>query len=62
MTPALLFWPTVLQLEDAAGTMCLLAAEGKTEQLRQLLTLGADPNVADYDARTPLHTAASEGV
>ena len=52
---------TVLELEDAAGTMCLLAAEGKVEQLRVLLTLGADPNVSDYDSRTPLHTAASEG-
>ena len=41
--------------------MCQLAAEGKTEQLRLLLTLGADPNVSDYDDRTSLHTAASEG-
>jgi len=41
--------------------MCRLAGEGKTDHLRTLLSLGADPNVTDYDDRTPLHAAASEG-
>jgi len=53
--------PTVLTIEDSATTLCALAAAGNTEKLRLLLTLGVDPNVADYDDRTPLHAAASEG-
>ena len=62
MTPNSTRTHTVLELSDAAGTLCQLAADGKVEKLRLLLSLGIDPNVADYDKRTPLHTASSEGM
>jgi len=37
------------------------AAEGDLLVLKQLLSRKIDVNVADYDGRTPLHLAASEG-
>jgi hypothetical protein len=51
----------VLHLDDAAGELCEAAAEGNYSKLAKLLKLGISPNVADYDKRTPLHLAASEG-
>ena len=37
------------------------SAEGDLSELRRLLISGVSPNVADYDGRTLLHLAASEG-
>ena len=37
------------------------AANGKTESVRQFLSLGADPNFGNYDHRTALHLACAEG-
>jgi ankyrin repeat protein len=39
----------------------LAASQGNVELLKQLLDDGGDPNVTDYDKRTPLHLAAAEG-
>ena len=46
---------------DAAGDLCQAAADGIIDRLRQLLELGIHPDSADYDKRTAMHLAASEG-
>ncbi|TFJ86293.1 hypothetical protein NSK_002501 [Nannochloropsis salina CCMP1776] len=51
----------VLELDDAAGELCQAAADGEREKLARMLELNTSPDVADYDKRTPLHLAASEG-
>jgi glutaminase len=40
---------------------CSCASTGDTEQLQRMEILGTDLNKGDYDARTPLHLAASNG-
>ena len=47
--------------DDATGWMCSAGAAGDLEQLRRLVINFADPDLADYDSRTALHLAASEG-
>lgn len=39
----------------------LPALQGDLARLRRLLRAGADPCAVDYDRRSPLHIAASEG-
>ncbi|GAB5032884.1 potassium channel skor-like [Nannochloropsis oceanica] len=51
----------VLELEDAAGQLCQAAADGEQKKLARMLEMNVSPNVADYDQRTPLHLAASQG-
>ncbi|EQC26090.1 hypothetical protein SDRG_16042 [Saprolegnia diclina VS20] len=41
--------------------LCWAAGMGDTGLLLQLIDAGADVNLADYDQRTPLHIAASDG-
>jgi len=53
---------TVREAVSAATTeLCAAAAAGDLSELRRLLRKKADPSKADYDGRTPLHLAASEG-
>ena len=47
--------------DDAAGLLCFAASRGDCDQLRRLIDSRVDPNVADYDGRTALSLAASEG-
>ena len=42
--------------------LCAAAANGDTETIRELVNEGTDVNSGDYDHRTPLHLAASEGL
>ena len=46
---------------DAAGWMCSAGAEGNLDQLRRLISNHCNPDEADYDARTAMHLAASNG-
>ena len=45
----------------ASGELCELCRAGSLETLQLAVSCGAQINAADYDRRTPLHLAASEG-
>ncbi|PSS26770.1 Potassium channel SKOR like [Actinidia chinensis var. chinensis] len=48
---------------DAAGSfLCTAVARGDSDFLKRILSNGIDPNSKNYDHRTPLHVAASEGL
>ncbi|KAA3489477.1 potassium channel SKOR [Gossypium australe] len=51
-----------LNIDDAGSYLCTAVAKGDSDFLRRLLSNGVDPNSRDYDHRTPLHIAASEGL
>ena len=46
---------------QAAGELCEYARAGEVDKMGMMLSGGCDQNSADYDARTCLHLAASEG-
>lgn len=46
---------------DLGATLCSLASQGELDELKILSAKGADLSLSDYDKRTPLHLAASEG-
>jgi glutaminase len=41
--------------------LCWAASQGDLDEVRALIASGVDPNTSDYDGRTALHLAASEG-
>lgn len=51
----------VLKIDDAGTFLCTTVARGDIEFIRMALSSGIDPNSKDYDRRTPLHVAASQG-
>ncbi|CAN1827557.1 Potassium channel SKOR [Linum perenne] len=51
-----------LNIEDAGSFLCTSVARGDSDFLKRILANGVDPNSKDYDHRTPLHVAASEGL
>ncbi|KAK8494265.1 hypothetical protein V6N13_138578 [Hibiscus sabdariffa] len=51
-----------LNIDDAGSFLCTAVSKGDTDFLKRLLSNGVDPNSRDYDHRTPLHVAASEGL
>ena len=44
-----------------SGELCEVARAGDVERVAMLLSCGAQANAADYDNRTCLHLAASQG-
>ena len=44
-----------------SNELCELAKHGDSERIKLLLLAGCQVNARDYDARTCLHLAASEG-
>jgi ankyrin repeat protein len=50
-----------LEVDDAAEQLCSAAAKNDVAALRRLVENHVDPNLADYDKRTAMHLAASEG-
>ncbi|KAK3020686.1 hypothetical protein RJ639_045592 [Escallonia herrerae] len=51
-----------LNIDDAGSFLCALVGKGDSEFLKRILANGIDPNSKDYDHRTPLHVAASQGL
>ncbi|GMH30230.1 hypothetical protein Nepgr_032073 [Nepenthes gracilis] len=51
-----------LNIKDAGSFLCTAVARGDADLLKRVLTNGVDPNSKDYDQRTPLHVAASQGL
>ncbi|KAF9664138.1 hypothetical protein SADUNF_Sadunf17G0125000 [Salix dunnii] len=52
----------MLNIDDAGSVLCRAVARGDSDFLKRILSNGIDPNSKDYDHRTPLHVAASEGL
>ena len=50
-----------LHYDNPAGMLCSAAASGDVDQLNRMVAYGISPNAADYDGRTALHLASSEG-
>ncbi|XP_017256707.1 potassium channel SKOR isoform X1 [Daucus carota subsp. sativus] len=51
----------VLKVDDAGTFLCTTVARGDIDFIKRALSSGVDPNSKDYDHRTPLHVAASQG-
>ncbi|KAJ1410557.1 RmlC-like jelly roll fold [Sesbania bispinosa] len=51
-----------MRIENAGSLLCTAVARGDSDYLNRLLSNGMDPNLKDYDYRTPLHVAAAEGL
>jgi len=52
----------VYQGRDWSTLLCTAASKGSVDELSALIAKGAPINVGDYDKRTALHLAASEGL
>ena len=50
-----------LSLKNPSAELCTAASAGDLTQVRRLVDNRVDPNSGDYDKRTALHLAASEG-
>ncbi|KAL8193974.1 hypothetical protein R6Q57_026216 [Mikania cordata] len=48
-------------INDAGNVLCSYVARGDIDFIRRVLANGIDPNSKDYDFRTPLHVATSQG-
>ncbi|KAA8541403.1 hypothetical protein F0562_025366 [Nyssa sinensis] len=51
-----------LTIDDAGSYLCMAVVRKDLEFLRRVLASGINPNSKNYDLRTPLHLAASEGL
>jgi ankyrin repeat protein len=51
-----------LKIDSPGSFLCTAVAKGDSDFLKRILSNGIDPNSRDYDQRTPLHVAASEGL
>jgi Amt family ammonium transporter len=62
-TPILTATSSSTQLRASVSTsaLCACAASGDLSELKRLIRKGANPNIGDYNNRTPLHIAASNG-
>ncbi|KAJ9564497.1 hypothetical protein OSB04_000463 [Centaurea solstitialis] len=50
-----------LKIDDVGCFLCSTVAKGDIDYIRRILSNGIDPNSKDFDFRTPLHVAASQG-
>ncbi|KAH9609278.1 hypothetical protein KSS87_011625 [Heliosperma pusillum] len=51
-----------IDVKNDGSVLCTTVANGDSEFLKRLLSNGINPNSKDYDHRTPLHVAASQGL
>ncbi|KAF5469216.1 hypothetical protein F2P56_013305 [Juglans regia] len=51
-----------LVVDDAGGFLCTTVVRRDVDLLKKVLSSGINPNANNYDRRTPLHIAASEGL
>nr|XP_043633868.1 potassium channel SKOR-like [Erigeron canadensis] len=51
----------LLNIKDPGSFLCSYVAKGDIDFIRRILSNGIDPNSIDYDFRTPLHVATSQG-
>lgn len=51
-----------LKIDDDGGFLCKTVARKDLDLLKRVLANGINPNAKNYDHRTPLHVAASEGL
>ncbi|KAK7358107.1 hypothetical protein VNO77_00028 [Canavalia gladiata] len=52
----------ILTIDDVGNFLCMIVAKQELEFLKRVLGCGINPNAKNYDLRTPLHIAASEGL
>ncbi|KAK9062199.1 hypothetical protein SSX86_019385 [Deinandra increscens subsp. villosa] len=50
-----------LNITEAGNFLCSYVARGDIDFIRRIISNGIDPNSKDYDFRTPLHVATSQG-
>ncbi|XP_021854938.2 potassium channel SKOR isoform X1 [Spinacia oleracea] len=51
-----------IDVKDVGSFLCTVVLSGDVDFLKRILTNGMDPNSKDYDHRTPLHVACSQGL
>ncbi|XP_047176769.1 potassium channel SKOR-like [Vigna umbellata] len=51
----------ILAIDDVGNFLCMTVARKEFDILKRVLACGINPNAKNYDQRTPLHIAASEG-
>lgn len=52
----------ILTIDDVGNFLGTTVAKKKLDLLKRILACGINPNAKNYDQRTPLHIAASEGL
>ena len=50
-----------LDIANPELVLCSAAASGDLTQVKRLVEFGVDPNIGDYDKRTPIHVSSAEG-
>ncbi|TKY56680.1 Potassium channel SKOR [Spatholobus suberectus] len=53
---------TLFLIQEGVDVNIKAVARGDSDYLKRLLSNGMDPNLKDYDFRSPLHIAAAEGL
>lgn len=52
----------LLTMDETGNFLCMVVARKDQDLLKRLFAYGIDPNAKNYDHRTPLHVAVSEGL
>ncbi|XP_029127278.1 potassium channel SKOR isoform X2 [Cajanus cajan] len=52
----------ILTIDDVGNFLCMTVVKKDLDLLKRVLACGINPNAKNYDHRTPLHVAASQGL